>query len=148
MPCLCHAYACALLFLCGRIAVCMCVATPLPKVGLLVVFAGDSWPPWMRPFLASASASVSYDWLFILPRDFSPPLIETPPNVRLFQLDLLPLCRLLLSLDDQLTAIPVERLNDMQDLLLRDPYVLVEFKPCFGLFSPRTSSGATPTWTC
>jgi hypothetical protein len=127
------------------VGVCVCLAAPQqqPKVGLLVVFAGEVWPPWTRPFLASVSASLAFDWLFVLPRDFGPPLIETPPNVRLFQLDLRSLSVLLLSLgqDNNLTSISPDSLVDMQDLLIRDPYVLVEFKPCFGhLFQSILSS--------
>jgi hypothetical protein len=79
-----------------------------------------------------------YDWLFIVPRDYGPPIIELPSRVKIdYSHTLDELARkLVTSLDEDFIAYPqtkqVEVVAIMSHVVIHQPYILVEFKPTLG----------------
>lgn len=107
------------------------------RVAILVIYTGEFWPIWFNTFLFTAQyAQDLYDWIFILPKEFSPSPIQLPKNVKLYYLSFDELCDRLLSIDDRFSAMQASEKKDMilrmKHLLVHQPYVLVEFKPCLG----------------
>jgi hypothetical protein len=112
------------------------------NVGIVIVYSGVSWPNWFPLFLITAQSSQRlYDWLFILPIENSPPPIDVPNNVRIFKLPMHDLVERLISIDNGYVRHPSNReqqdmkgrvINIISGLISSSPYMLVEFKPCFG----------------
>lgn len=116
------------------------------KVAILVIYTGEAWPNTFDLFLFSSQFSRPLcDWIFIVPRQNSPPRQYLPSNIKIIELDEEVLFQKLASLDDLYNNSDEEFKRNMilaiQNLIHLQPYMLVEFKPCLGfLFSEYLES--------
>jgi hypothetical protein len=103
------------------------------RVACIIPYLGNYLPQWFDAFVLSAEASAPlFDFLIFVT---NVPSRETPVNVKMITISSGNLYERIIKLDNQKHSIvSFNNLNvSIQHLLNFFPYVLVEFKPCFGI---------------
>lgn len=108
------------------------------RVAVIVPYMGNALPAWFDTFAMTAHASSTlFDWLIFVT---DAPRRDLPPNVKMIKLTRDNLYKRLSKLDN--SSYPSgDSSIAIRELLEKNPYILVEFKPCLGfLFEDHLSS--------
>lgn len=102
------------------------------RVACLIPYIGSSLPPWFDAFAFTAQSSAPQFDYFIFVTEV--PDRELPPNVKLIRMLSTNLYERIAKIDNRESSIKNfnETVLSVKSLIERFPYVLVEFKPCFG----------------
>jgi hypothetical protein len=102
------------------------------RVACLIPYIGSSLPPWFDAFAFTAQSSAPLFDYFIFVTEVSDR--ELPPNVKLIRMLPADLHDRIARIDNRKSTVKeFERtVLSVKLLIERFPYVLVEFKPCFG----------------
>ena len=102
------------------------------RVACLIPYIGSSLPPWFDAFAFTAQSSASLFDYFIFVTEV--PDRELPPNVKMIRMLSTNLHERIAKIDNRKSSTKNfnETVLSVKSLIERFPYVLVEFKPCFG----------------
>lgn len=101
------------------------------RVAIIVPYLGSTLPAWFDSFLFTAQfSSAIYDWLIFINEV---PLKPLPSNVKMIRMASYEYYERLAKLDENPPSDIADQLpKHIKYVLERQPYILVEFKPCLG----------------
>lgn len=106
---------------------------PFSKLAIMILYGNDTWPAWFNAFVTTTQFSPDVDWFFIFPEENLPPMIKLPSTIKIIRLPVNQIAKRILSLgEDERSPIYARHLKGMEHLIITQPALLQDFKPCLG----------------